>query len=66
MPRRPINVEVTGEGDARYVVLTYSNGEIVRRRVDPDKKPARRPRRPPARLRQLGKTANDGFEEPPR
>jgi hypothetical protein len=50
MPRKPVRVEVEGEGDARYVVLTYANGDVVRRRVDPCQKPKRRPRRPPTRI----------------
>jgi hypothetical protein len=50
MPRKPASAEVTGEGDARYVVLTYANGEVTRKRVETDSKPTRRPRRPPVRL----------------
>lgn len=50
MPRKPVSVVVEGEGDARYVVMTYANGDVVRRRVDPDQKPRRRPRRPPTRI----------------
>jgi hypothetical protein len=50
MPRKPISAEVTVEGDTRYVVLTYDNGEVTRKRVELGKKPMRRPRRPPMRL----------------
>jgi len=53
MPREPVRVAVEGDGDARYVVLTYANGDIVRRRVDPDQKPRRRPRRPPTRIKPV-------------
>jgi hypothetical protein len=28
MPRKPISVEVQGEGDACYVVLTYAMGTL--------------------------------------
>jgi len=51
MSRKPVSVEVEGKGDARYLVLTYANGDIVRRRVDPDHKPRRRPPRPPTRIK---------------
>jgi hypothetical protein len=58
MPRKPVTVEVEGEGDARYVVLTYANGDVVRRRVDPDQKPRRRPRRPPTRIQSIRSAAD--------
>jgi hypothetical protein len=50
MSRKPISVEVKDEADGRFVILTYANGDVVRERVDPKKKPARRPRRPPVKL----------------
>ena len=53
MPRKPVSVVVEGEGDARYVVLTYANGDVVRRRVDRDQKTRRRPRRPPTRIKPV-------------
>ena len=36
MRRKPVRVAVEVDGDARYVILTYANGDVVRRRVDPD------------------------------
>ena len=50
MRRKPIGVEVRDEADGRFVILTYANSDIVRERVDPKKKPTRRPRRPPTKL----------------
>ena len=54
MARKPVNIEVVQEGDERYLVLTYASGDVERRRVDPEHKARRRPRRPPTRLK-LGK-----------
>jgi hypothetical protein len=51
MPRRPISVEVVEEGEDRYVLLTYANGDVVKRRVETDRKARRRPRRPQTRLK---------------
>jgi hypothetical protein len=48
--RKPISVEVKDEADGRFVILTYANSDVVRERVDPKKKPTRRPRRPPTKL----------------
>jgi hypothetical protein len=48
--RKPISVEVRDEADGRFVILTYANNDVVRERVDPKKKPTRRPRRPPTSL----------------
>ena len=58
MSRKPISVEVKDEADGRFVILTYANSDVVRERVDPKKKPTRRPRRPPTKLglEGLGKT----------
>jgi hypothetical protein len=50
MARRPTSIEVVQEGVERYVVLTYANGDIEKRRVQPEHKARRRPRRPQARL----------------
>jgi hypothetical protein len=50
MSRKPVSIEVQDEADGRFVVLTYANGEVVRRLIDPDKKPTRKPRRPPTKL----------------
>jgi hypothetical protein len=48
--RKPISVEVKDEADGRFVVLTYANSDVVRARVDPNKKSTRRPRRPTTKL----------------
>jgi hypothetical protein len=48
--RKPISVEVKDEADGRFVIRTYANNEVIRERVDPKKKPTRRPRRPPTKL----------------
>jgi hypothetical protein len=48
--RKPISVEVKDEADGRFVILTDANSDVVRERVDPKKKPTRRPRRPPTKL----------------
>ena len=49
MPRKPVNIEVVQEGDERSLILTYANGEVEKRRVQPGKA-RRRPRRPQTRL----------------
>ena len=51
MPRKPISIEVVEEGEDRHVLLTYANGDVVKRRVESDKKARRRPRRPQTRLK---------------
>jgi len=43
MARKPLSVEIVEEGDERFVVRTFANGDVVRERVDPDKTPMRRP-----------------------
>ncbi len=50
MSRKPISVEVRDEADGRFVVVNYSNGDGVHGLVDPDKRPTRKPRRPPTKL----------------
>jgi hypothetical protein len=41
-------------------VLTYADGEVVRRTIDPSEKPRRKPRKPVARARTewINKTRN--------
>ena len=51
MARKPIHIEIIGEGDARYVEFVFANGERRRQRVQVDEKPRRKPRRPPQRIR---------------
>jgi hypothetical protein len=55
MPRKPVSIEVVEEGDERFVVLTYSNNEVVKRRVQSERKASRRPRMPQTRLKLSGK-----------
>lgn len=50
MSRKPISIEVKDEAGGRFVIRTYANNEVIRERVDPKKKPSRRPRRPPVKL----------------
>ena len=50
MARKPVSIEVVQQEGERYVVLTYANGNIERRRVQPERKARRRPRRPQTRL----------------
>jgi hypothetical protein len=51
MPRKPLSAEIVAEGETRVVITAFDDGEIVRTVVDPDQKPARRPRRPVSRAR---------------
>lgn len=51
MPRKAVDVGIIEEGDARYVVLSYADGTVARRRVDASGAPRRKPRRPQTRLR---------------
>ena len=48
---RPESIEVIEEGGERFVEATYADGSIVRKRVDPNKRPKRKPRKPIARAR---------------
>ena len=50
MRRKPVSAEVVIREDQRFVVLTYANGDVVKRKVQEDLRPARRPRRPQTRL----------------
>ena len=63
MPRKPLTVQVVGEGDERVVVLTYANGDVVKRKVDTELKPRRRPRRPPTQLNLGALRPPEGFDE---
>jgi len=51
MPRKPVSIEIVQEGDERYVLLSYANGNVEKRRVESDRKARRRPRRPQTRLK---------------
>jgi hypothetical protein len=51
MPRKPVSIKIVEEGDARYVLQTYANGDVVKRAIQSGLKPRRRPRRPQTRLK---------------
>jgi hypothetical protein len=46
------NVEVIEKEDGRFVVVTYADGEVVQKRIEPNQKPRRKPRKPFARARK--------------
>ena len=48
--KKPVSIEVIDEGEQRFVVLTYPDGEIERQLVDPTLKAKRKPRKPIARV----------------
>ena len=48
--KRLIGIKVVEDGQERFVVLTYADGSVVRKLVDKNGRPARRPRRPPVKL----------------
>jgi hypothetical protein len=48
---RPRDIEVVEERGERFVVATYADGSVVRKRVDPNERPRRQPRKPIARAR---------------
>jgi hypothetical protein len=50
LKKKPVSVEVRDEADGRFVILTFANGDVVRKLVDPEMKPPRQPRRPPTKL----------------
>lgn len=47
--KNPYKVEIVETEEGRAVVVTYGDGEIVRKLVDPSEKPRRKPRKPFAR-----------------
>jgi hypothetical protein len=62
MPKRmPISVQVVEEAAGRFVITTFPDGEIVRTLVDPNKKPARRPRRPFTKVKTVDFTRKKRF-----
>ena len=48
---KPTSVEVLDTAEGRFVVATYADGSIIRKLVDPDQRPRRKPRKPIARVR---------------
>lgn len=61
MARKAISVEVVQEGDARFCIATYSDGEVVRTLVDPSKKATRKPRLRRQKMRNLDLTRKKQF-----
>jgi hypothetical protein len=55
---KPRSIEVVEERGERFVVATYPDGSVVRKRVDPNERPRRKPRKPIARAKtdMLNKT----------
>ena len=55
---RPHSIEVVEERGDRFVVATYADGSVVRKRVDVNERPRRKPRKPIARAKtdMLNKT----------
>jgi len=52
MPKgNPVSIRVVVRDGERFVVSTYADGQTVRKRIDPDEQPRRKPRKPFARAR---------------
>jgi len=52
--RRVQDIQVTETAEGRFVVESYEDGTVVRRKVDEDAKPRRKPRKPFARAWRPG------------
>jgi hypothetical protein len=50
MARKPFSVRIIEMRKQRYIETVYRDGEVVLTLIDPLQKPARRPRRPFARV----------------
>jgi hypothetical protein len=48
---RPRSIEVVEEAGERFVIATYADGSFVRKLVDRNERPRRKPRKPIARAR---------------
>jgi hypothetical protein len=48
---RPRSIEVVEDRGDRFVVATYADGSVVRKRIDANERPRRKPRKPIARAR---------------
>jgi hypothetical protein len=48
---KPTSVEVVDTAEGRFVVATYADGSAIRKLVDPNQRPRRKPRKPVARAR---------------
>ena len=46
MPKKPVSIEVVQEGDERFLVKTYANGETVREPIVRGPRRKRYPDRP--------------------
>ena len=55
MPRkkRVQDVRIKEDAEGRFVVETYDDGSVIRRRVEKDARPRRKPRKPIARVWRL-------------
>jgi hypothetical protein len=51
--RTPKSIEIIEEGDRRFAVMTYADGTIIRKLIDPNERPKRKPRKPIARARPI-------------
>jgi hypothetical protein len=52
MPKgKPDSVEVVDTPDGRFVIANYSDGSVVRKLVDPNERPRRKPRKPVTRAK---------------
>jgi hypothetical protein len=47
---RVLDVRIKEDAEGRAVVETYDDGSVVRRRVEKDARPRRKPRKPIARV----------------
>ena len=52
MPKgKPRSVKVVERAGCRFIVATYVDGEVVCKKIDPNERPRRKPRKPFARAR---------------
>jgi hypothetical protein len=49
MAKKPTSIEVVDDAEGRFVITTLESGEVIRKQVDLEAKPRRKPRRPYAR-----------------
>ena len=47
--KKVFNIEVVDDAEGRFVITTLQSGEVIRKQVDLEAKPRRKPRRPYAR-----------------
>ena len=52
MPKaKRVSIEVVVSDGERFLVSRYADGQTMRKRIDPDEKPKRKPRKPFARAK---------------